>query len=88
LSVGKNIIWVSESKFAYPAAAMIVVYDVHSNKQSFLIGHTDDVLAIAVHSDNSSNNVILVSTQIGGEGGIYLWIVSHLQDGQSIAHHF
>lgn len=85
LSVGKNIVWINESKFAYPAAAMIIVHDVNTTKQAFLTGHTDDVLAIAIYKSNEC--VMLVSTQIGGEGGIFLWNLSHLQDGETITHY-
>jgi len=43
-----NVYFVSQDEIIYSAAATVVVHNVVSNKQHFLVGHTEDITAITL----------------------------------------
>ena len=69
-------LWAGGGKIVYPAAAVVVVYDVGSHKQTFFREHKDDVLGVAVHA---KRNLVASSQKAYREGGrtrkptIWVW---------------
>lgn len=66
---GKNIVWLSDREIAFPAAAVVVVMDIVTEKQKFFINHTDDVISLATYSPLS----VMASSQLGSDGSILVW---------------
>ncbi|KAM4024166.1 LOW QUALITY PROTEIN: WD repeat-containing protein 90 [Anomaloglossus baeobatrachus] len=64
------VLWTGAgSSVVYPCHAVIVVLDVESGDQRFLLGHTDKVSALAFNGSCS----LLASAQTGGLSMVRLW---------------
>jgi WD40 repeat protein len=66
---GKNIVWLSDKEIAFPAAAVVVIMDIETEKQRFFIDHTDDVISLACFPSLS----VVASSQIGTDCSILIW---------------
>jgi WD40 repeat protein len=66
---GKNVIWLNQREIAFPAAAIVVVIDVHTEKQKFFLNHSDDVISLAAFPPMS----VIASSQIGNDCSILIW---------------
>lgn len=57
----------------YSSAAVGVIHDPVTNKQSFLLGHTDDIVCVAVSADGR----FVATGQIGKDPYINVWSLKH-----------
>ncbi|RYH28585.1 hypothetical protein EON65_11625 [archaeon] len=72
---GKNILFISDTHIVYPAAAVVVFLDLTTNKQSFFMGHTDDVSCLTRHPTLP----LIASSQIGPDSSkVFIWEYSDL----------
>lgn len=72
---GKNMLFVSDTHIVYPAAAVVVFLDLTTNKQSFFMGHTDDVSCLTKHPTLP----LIASSQIGPDSNkVFIWEYSDL----------
>ena len=46
-----NVLFNSEGRLVYSAAAVCVVHDLHGKKQRFFMRHTDPIYCMALHDD-------------------------------------
>mmetsp|Transcript_15355 Transcript_15355/g.25364 ORF Transcript_15355/g.25364 Transcript_15355/m.25364 type:complete len:781 (-) Transcript_15355:715-3057(-) len=44
-----NVFWLPDGRIVFFTAAVGVIYDPKTNVQEFLLGHTDDIISLAVH---------------------------------------
>ena len=63
----KTIAYTHTHEIAYPAATVGVLYSRERNTQAYLMGHTDEITAIAVHAEV---RVFGVSVRLS-LGGVY-----------------
>eukprot|EP01039_Chlorochromonas_danica_P000794 gene794-862_t len=79
ISKGKNVVFISDIHIAYPAAAVVIICDLTTSKQSFFMGHNDDVISLIDHPFQAC----IASAQIGQESNsILIWDYSPLLQGQ------
>lgn len=64
-----NIAYNSEGHVIYPAATVVIIYDKKLHAQKFFRGHTDNVISIALHPDET----IVATGQVGKHPLICLW---------------
>jgi WD40 repeat protein len=57
------------SKIVYPAAAVGVVLDLDTNEQQHWLGHSDDVLSMAISCDGSR----IATGELGAKPRICVW---------------
>ena len=73
-----NVKFLNNNRIAYPAASVVVVYDMSSHAQSFMRAHDDDCICIAVNSTRE----IACSGQVASFGNknppIYVWTTADL----------
>lgn len=75
---GKNVMFLTDDKIMFPAAALVVIMDMKSNEQGFFSGHTDEVSCLTVHPDRS----VAASGQMGKDGRILVWDASLIMPGK------
>jgi WD40 repeat protein len=80
---GKNIVMLREQVLAYPAAALVIIFDAARQTQSFFAGHSEEVSAITCHPDRN----ICASGQLGQDGRILVWTTVGLQPGHTLSSH-
>ena len=61
-----------DSSVVYHAAALGIVYDVATSKQSFYAEHTDDILCLAVNRHPKWKGVVATG-QLGADAAIHVW---------------
>jgi WD40 repeat protein len=66
---GKNVLWLNATEIAFPAAAVVVVMDVMTEKQKFFLNHTDDVISLATYPLLN----LIASCQTGNDCSILIW---------------
>lgn len=71
---GKNVIVLKNNIMMFPAAALVVIMDTTSLRQSFFSGHSEEVTCLEAHGDG----VTVASGQIGKTGKILVWNSSTL----------
>ena len=74
---GKNIMFLDNNRIIYPAAALVVLMDLDSDRQCYFSGHTEDVTCLTVHPERS----IAASGQIGKDGRVMIWDASAIEVG-------
>lgn len=74
---GRNILWLTRTVVAYPAASLVVLMDVKSSKQLFFSGHSEETCCLALHPDGN----LMASGQMGKRGSILVWDTSIVLDG-------
>jgi WD40 repeat protein len=57
------------SKIVYPAAAVGVVLNLDTNEQQHWLGHSDDVLSIAISADGAR----IATGELGAKPRICVW---------------
>lgn len=65
------------NEIAYPAACVGVLFSRERNVQSFLMGHTDEITAIAVHSEPGFTRI--ATGEMGVRPKVIVWDVSSMQ---------
>jgi WD40 repeat protein len=59
----------SNSKIVYPAAAVGVVLNLDTNQQQHWLGHSDDVLSMAVSADGAR----IATGELGAKPRVCVW---------------
>lgn len=68
-NASNNARYNSSGKIIYHSAAVGIVYDPASQRQSFFKGHDDDIVALCAHS----NGTTFATAQMGKKPKIYAW---------------
>ena len=67
--VRNNIFIDSEGRLVFYTATVGIIYDVKNHTQTHLLGHTNDIICMAMHPNKS----IIATSQIGKDPCIRLW---------------
>jgi WD40 repeat protein len=66
-----NLFYTATGELVYSAAAVGIVYNKKTHTQRFYLGHTDDIICVALHGDGR----IVATGEIGKKCEIHVWDV-------------
>ncbi|XP_026875403.2 echinoderm microtubule-associated protein-like 5 isoform X1 [Electrophorus electricus] len=70
-----NLYYTAAGEIVYFVAGVGVVYNTREHKQKFYLGHTDDIISLALHPER----VFVATGQVGKEPYICVWDSSTIQ---------
>lgn len=70
-----NLYYTKKGTVVYHVAALGIVYDRNTHKQTFYSAHTDDILCLAMHPTQD----YIATGQIGRDPSIHIWDASSME---------
>ena len=74
-----NVKFLNGNRIAYPAACVVVVYDLSAHSQAFMRAHDDDCICLAVNATREVGASGQVASMRNRDPPIYVWDTSSLQ---------